>query len=343
MEVNTTVQQVLSEELSAMLYVYGDEKNPLKETVVMAENILVKVMVKIFEDVIKCARLRSATQVSIEDFAFILRKNKPKLIRFIKHMKYKETTAKISKKVDSELADSKVDAGISKNRSKSLQDFLTTLDLYDVQHALANNEPDVLRLKRLMNSDKRTRFMPPDEYIEYVKSKEISLVNTSRLQKFKLFMNQNGIISDPTILSKFGWESMVFMAQEEVAELVEAALLIKNETKTNPFSSEFPVIARNKPLHAPRTSWDTGAPAYSNPTAAIKTENPENLPNLFLDQKDDTEIAAKKKKLDSKIQKTYLLYDLSLKPTHLIEATRRKNYINTIPNIISKTTGFMPA
>ncbi|XP_069461896.1 transcription initiation protein SPT3 homolog [Ambystoma mexicanum] len=224
-------------ELQSMMFSLGDARRPLFETAVLVEDILHTQLLNMLQQAAEVSQLRGSRVISAEDLLFLMRKDKKKLRRLLKYMVFRDYKSKVVKSIDEdELLDDKSSISGSVNkRQKVAQDFLNSLDQTGELLALFEDEEiDEVKQERMERAERQTRLMDTAQYSEFCESRQLSF--SKKASKFRDWLDCSLMEIKPNAVAM---EILAYLAYETVAQLVDLALLVKQDMtpKANdPFS-----------------------------------------------------------------------------------------------------------
>ncbi|XP_073938122.1 transcription initiation protein SPT3 homolog isoform X6 [Castor canadensis] len=222
-------------ELQSMMFSLGDARRPLHETAVLVEDVVHTQLVNL--QAAEVSQLRGARVVSAEDLLFLMRKDKKKLRRLLKYMFIRDYKSKIVKGIDEEdLLEDKLSGGSNTNkRQKIAQDFLTSIDQTGELLAMfEDDEIDEVKQERMERAERQTRIMDSAQYAEFCESRQLSF--SKKASKFRDWLDCSSMEIKPNVVAM---EILAYLAYETVAQLVDLALLVRQDMVTkagDPFS-----------------------------------------------------------------------------------------------------------
>ncbi|KAG5857431.1 hypothetical protein ANANG_G00019390 [Anguilla anguilla] len=223
-------------ELQSMMFALGDARRPLHETAALVEDIVHTQLINLLHQAAEVSLLRGARVISAEDLLFLMRKDKKKVRRLLKYMQFRDYKSKILKSIEDEdpLDSDKYSSNINK-RQRLAQDFLASIDQTGEFLALLDEEEiDEVRQERLERLERQTRVMDSAQYSEFCESRQLSF--SKKASKFREWLDCSSMEVKPNAVSM---EILSYLAYETVAQLVDLALLVKQDMtqKTgDPFS-----------------------------------------------------------------------------------------------------------
>ncbi|KAM6183287.1 transcription initiation protein SPT3 homolog isoform 1-T1 [Erethizon dorsatum] len=223
-------------ELQSMMYSLGDARRPLHETAVLVEDVVHTQLINLLQQAAEVSQLRGSRVISAEDLLFLMRKDKKKLRRLLKYMFMRDYKSKIIKGIDEdELLEDKMSGGSANKRQKIDQDFLSCIDQTGELLAIfEDDEIDEVKQERMERAERQTRIMDSAQYAEFCESRQLSF--SKKASKFRDWLDCSSMEIKPNIVAM---EILAYLAYETVAQLVDLALLVRQDMVTkagDPFS-----------------------------------------------------------------------------------------------------------
>ncbi|XP_073938125.1 transcription initiation protein SPT3 homolog isoform X9 [Castor canadensis] len=231
------LQSMMAWYLTGAWFSLGDARRPLHETAVLVEDVVHTQLVNLLQQAAEVSQLRGARVVSAEDLLFLMRKDKKKLRRLLKYMFIRDYKSKIVKGIDEEdLLEDKLSGGSNTNkRQKIAQDFLTSIDQTGELLAMfEDDEIDEVKQERMERAERQTRIMDSAQYAEFCESRQLSF--SKKASKFRDWLDCSSMEIKPNVVAM---EILAYLAYETVAQLVDLALLVRQDMVTkagDPFS-----------------------------------------------------------------------------------------------------------
>lgn len=209
-------------DISEIMRGYGDCAEPLHESVVLVEKIMIEQMRSLLIDVINISMERQGTPHPQQiDFEFLLRKYPTKLSRLQKH-----------------LFDMKFNARCNDLMQNGTMPF-PKLD-YELCWEEEDKEREVYdeeKVRRIFRADRISLTLDGKQYQAYSEARKTSFCHHSNAVKEKLAI----ILNPPTDvkLSEIAYTILGYFAHETIATLVDYALLTRldsNNRRVDPFS-----------------------------------------------------------------------------------------------------------
>ena len=216
-------------EIRQMMHGFGDSSEPLIESAKIIEEVVLQQMRTIIKNACEVSDRRGnskkGTVISTEDFIFLLRKDKVKLQRLIRYLELKEFKSSINKAIESDMPEDVLNSEQlegSKNRGP-FQNFLNQID--NTGELLEDaSTVDEIKQQRCIRAEIMARSMDEARYLKFSKARNASFANKNR-HKFSDWLSPD---SDVTI-SKQGYTILGYLAYETVAQIVDLALLVRQD------------------------------------------------------------------------------------------------------------------
>nr|XP_031544459.1 transcription initiation protein SPT3 homolog isoform X2 [Vicugna pacos] len=224
-------------ELQSMMFSLGDARRPLHETAVLVEDVVHTQLINLLQQAAEVSQLRGARVISAEDLLFLMRKDKKKLRRLLKYMFFRDYKSKIVKGIDEDdLLEDKLSGSNNANkRQKIAQDFLNSIDQTGELLAMfEDDEIDEVKQERMERAERQTRIMDSAQYAEFCESRQLSF--SKKASKFRDWLDCSSMEIKPNVVAM---EILAYLAYETVAQLVDLALLVRQDMVTkagDPFS-----------------------------------------------------------------------------------------------------------
>ncbi|XP_074660684.1 transcription initiation protein SPT3 homolog isoform X1 [Tubulanus polymorphus] len=225
-------------EIQQMMHGFGDVRKPLHETAVLIEEITHQHIQSAVLKVADVAAMRNARSISLEDFLFLLRKDKVKLRRLIRYMSLKDLKMTKTEDEDSEATGVEL-KGHPRKRKKICQDFLSTIDHTGELSSLCDDDSiDDIKHERALRAELQTRSMDSQQYKEFCEARQTSFSRKYRSQKFKDWV-LTGLNLDvkPNVAAM---EVFSYLTYETVAQIIDLSLIVRRDSEkemNNPISA----------------------------------------------------------------------------------------------------------
>ncbi|KAI6071695.1 Transcription initiation protein SPT3-like protein [Aix galericulata] len=172
------------------------------------------------------SQLRGARVISAEDLLFLMRKDKKKLRRLLKYMFFRDYKSKIVKGIEEDdIIEDKFNSNNTNKRQKLAQDFLNSIDQTGELLAMfEDDEIDDVKQERMERAERQTRMMDSVQYAEFCESRQLSF--SKKASKFRDWLDCSSMEIKPNAVAM---EILAYLAYETVAQLVDMALLVKQD------------------------------------------------------------------------------------------------------------------
>ncbi|XP_078503756.1 transcription initiation protein SPT3 homolog isoform X3 [Lissotriton helveticus] len=230
-------QTIFAPELQSMMFSLGDCRRPLLESAILVEDIVHTQLINMLQQAAEVSQLRGSRVISAEDILFLMRKDKKKLRRLLKYMVFRDYKSKVVKSIEEEdLLDDKSSSSVSANkRQKVAQDFLNSLDQTgELLVLFEDEEVDEVKQERMERAERQTRLMDSAQYSEFCESRQLSF--SKKPTKFREWLDCSLMEIKPNAVAM---EILAYLGYETVAQLVDLALLVKQDMSPragDPFS-----------------------------------------------------------------------------------------------------------
>ncbi|XP_053140083.1 transcription initiation protein SPT3 homolog isoform X2 [Hemicordylus capensis] len=216
-------------ELQSMMFSLGDARRPLYESAVLVEDVVHTQLINLLQQASEVSQMRGARVISPEDLLFLMRKDKKKLRRLLKYLFFRDYKSKIVKGIEEDdLLEDKLSSSSSSSsnkRQKIAQDFLISIDQTGELLALfEDDEIDDVKQERMERAERQTRMMDSAQYAEFCESRQLSF--SKKASKFRDWLDCSSMEIKPNAIAM---EILAYLAYETVAQLVDLALLVKQD------------------------------------------------------------------------------------------------------------------
>ncbi|TBU23996.1 TFIID-18kDa-domain-containing protein [Dichomitus squalens] len=255
-----------SQEISQMMFVFGEVQDPNPETVNLVEHIVRSQLIELIVQARSLATRRGARHVSAEDLIFLIRHDRAKVNRLRTYLSWKDVRkhAKDSEGGPAEVeqledgADDKLTAKAQKITIKLPWEIMTIfadvlpVDDEEDEDDIEAHEASIARLKE---ADDATRQMTREEYQHYSDCRQASFTYR-KAKRFKEFLNL-----PPALDFKTGDDTVDivgFLAFEMVRALTIAGLEVKKSLE-DAYVRDAPHGSGSSPLLGKRKAHLGGA------------------------------------------------------------------------------------
>lgn len=215
-------------EISLMMFGFGDSHKPNPETVRLVESIVLKQMRTIVREALK---LSQDNILKGEELVFLMRHNKYKMRRFLqylinKHNKNRLVHNPYSFELESELNEDKKPTKLKHH----LIDFIERID--ETGEFTDLSEFDDVKYERQLRADRISQALDEKKYLDFCKARCASFSNKDtiykNLQKLKMWLYPK----DDIKFTDSSLEVLAYYAYQTVAEIIDYALLVRMDAKS---------------------------------------------------------------------------------------------------------------
>ncbi|OPJ73684.1 transcription initiation SPT3-like protein isoform B [Patagioenas fasciata monilis] len=326
-------------ELQSMMFSLGDARRPLHETAILVEDIVHTQLINLLQQAAEVSQLRGARVISAEDLLFLMRKDKKKLRRLLKYMFFRDYKSKIVKGIEEDdLLEDKFNSNNTNKRQKLAQDFLNSIDQTGELLAMfEDDEIDDVKQERMERAERQTRMMDSVQYAEFCESRQLSF--SKKASKFRDWLDCSNMEIKPNAVAM---EILAYLAYETVAQLVDLALLVKQDMAPkagDPFShaisatfiqyhnsTEPHLLGQSTSVKTSLDSPENTPPPTPTPPASAGQQHLGKTPSGALGNggigQDSTKSKQRKRKKSTAACGTEAQSD-AIQPSHIREAIRR--------------------
>lgn len=319
-------------ELQSMMFALGDARRPLQETAALVEDVVHSQLITLLHQACEGAAFRGSRVISAEDIIFLMRRDKRKVARLLKYLQFRDYKSKLLKSLEDEEPQPDSDrwggsgaAGGNQRRQRLAQDYLVWMDQTGELLSLAEKpDMDPVKQERLERLERQTRNMDQNQYSEFCESRQLSFAK--KASKFRDWLDCSSLELKPNSVAM---EILSYLAYETVAQIVDLALLVKQEmtAKTSAVSHVISASYIQYNTHTERfqVKKDPDSPEAtppSTPGSSLSTK-PLLQGNGSLDGR------ARQRKRKKSCPATVDPPSGALQPCHIREAIRRYSYRHT--------------
>lgn len=238
----TRQEYYFTPEILSMMHAFGDSNQPMPESAQLIESIVHEQLDALIERAGDVAQLRGSPTIGAEDILFLLRRDKSKLVRLINHLYVKDIKQTFNDGTSSEFKVLEVNKSQTK-RVKICYDYLNQLDEFGEYRKVFNQALfDEIKNQRMRRMDSLTRNMSSNEYSTFAKARQVSFISSIKPEKFSEWL----LASRPDVkISRFAFEMIQYLAHETVAQVVDLALLVKQDIERDPHDPLSVLITRS--------------------------------------------------------------------------------------------------
>lgn len=207
--------------ISMMLFGFGDTPKPNDDTVRLVESIVLEQLRAIIQEALTYS---DGTNLRGEELVFIMRHNKCKMRRFVKHLMNKELKKEIEKE---SIEMSEIDNIINKPKHQ-LVSFIESID--ETGEFTDLSEFDEVKHNRQVRASYISETLDEEKYLEYQKARCVSFVSGKNFDKFQIWLDPKKEVN----FTITALEVLSYYAFETVAQLVDLAFLVRLDNKRGP-------------------------------------------------------------------------------------------------------------
>ncbi|KAJ1647607.1 Transcription initiation protein spt3 [Coemansia asiatica] len=222
-------------EIQQMMFVFGEVQDPLPETTMLIEDIVRSQVIEIIVMAAAQAQRRGSRFMATEDFIFLIRHDRTKVLRLREYLSWKDVRKKVKEREDAGddiIDDANADKGdrgakvkikLSWELANSFLDNINDDDEEDDEEMLDAHSDS---LKRLRDADEVTKQMTRDEYVHYSECRQASFTFRKN-KRFREWANMSAYLD--TKLNDEIIDILGFLTFEMVSKLTETALKVKRD------------------------------------------------------------------------------------------------------------------
>lgn len=216
------------DEIAKMLFGFGDYYKPNEDTVELVETIVLQQLRTIITEALKVKQsfteyISEVDSRSLrgEELVFLLRHNKKKMHRFIRHLQTKESNKEIDK-----------DGSIIEIKHKQKHPLIEFIEYIDETGELTDlGDFDEIKHERALRANEVSIALDKKMYDEYHKARCTSfLPQVSNYQKFQVWLDPSGEIQFTSV----ALQVLAYYGHETVAELADFAFQVRLDSKKGP-------------------------------------------------------------------------------------------------------------
>ncbi|KAJ2547783.1 Transcription initiation protein spt3 [Coemansia sp. RSA 1933] len=217
------------------MFVFGEVQDPLAETTMLIEDIVRSQVIEIIVLAAAQAQRRGSRFMAAEDFIFLIRHDRTKVLRLREYLSWKDVRKKVREReeagdeiIDDTNADkpdkmAKVNIRLSWELAHSFSENMCDDD-DDDDEGMLDAQSD--SLKRLRDADEITKQMTRDEYVHYSECRQASFTYRKN-KRFRDWAQMSTYID--TKLNDEIIDILGFLTFEMVSKITETALRIKRD------------------------------------------------------------------------------------------------------------------
>lgn len=235
-------------EIQSMMHGFGDARTPLLESATLIETVVQQQQWALINQAADVSIMRGAKSIGPEDILFLLRKDPVKTHRLLKYLAVKD----LKKNISGVLQDSSVDwdptletsCASGTKQSHVCMDFLQSIDQTGELTDTSAIPLDVVKYERNVRAERSSRMLDDAKYMEFANARRASFTSLKSVSKFREWLRgrSDGNSEAPKI-SNITYDLLGYMAYETVAQIVDLALLVRQDNLAcpgSPFSRYMP-------------------------------------------------------------------------------------------------------
>ncbi|KAI9468721.1 Transcription initiation protein spt3 [Coemansia sp. RSA 989] len=260
-------------EIQQMMFVFGEIQDPLTETTMLIEDIVRSQVIEIIVLAAAQAQRRGSRFLAAEDFIFLIRHDRTKVLRLREYLSWKDVRKKVKERedagddiIDDATADkpdrvAKVKIKLSWELASAFSENLVDDDDEDDDEMLDAQSDS---LKRLRDADEVTKQMTRDEYVHYSECRQASFTFRKN-KRFRDWANMSSYLD--TKLNDEIIDILGFLTFEMVSTITETALRIKRglDKAADAAPADQPKRPRGDDASAAAISLFSGPPTARTP------------------------------------------------------------------------------
>ncbi|KAK9873610.1 hypothetical protein WA026_023289 [Henosepilachna vigintioctopunctata] len=217
-----TKQKVsFTNEISRMMFGFGDSHAPNPDTVQLVEHITLLQLRTIIQEALKYST--DGATLKGEELVFLMRRDKHKMRRFVKYLQNKKFKGTNPHQIGGMNFD-------PEEKPKCyLMQFIEKID--ETGEFIDLSEVDEVKLEREIRADRMSQVLNEEQYIEFSKARCASFcskqITMSNLERLKIWIDPIGKIT----YRLEALEVLAYLAYQTVAEITDYALLVRMDAK----------------------------------------------------------------------------------------------------------------
>ncbi|XP_045462702.1 transcription initiation protein SPT3 homolog [Harmonia axyridis] len=209
-------------EISRMMFGFGDSYSPNPETVQLVENITLGQLRVIVREALKYSA--DGKTLKGEELIFLMRHNKHKMRRFVKYL---------HNKVYRSLQHNNIgNVNIDVKPKGYLIQFIEKID--ETGEFTDLTEMDEVKYERELRADRISQALNEEQYLEFCKARTTSFcskhITMRNLDKLKAWIDPD--LNSQIIYRFEAMEVLAYLAYQTVAEIVDYALLVRMDSSS---------------------------------------------------------------------------------------------------------------
>lgn len=211
-------------EISLMMFGFGDSHKPNPDTVRLVEGIVLKQIRTIVREALKYA---DGNTLRGEELVFLMRHNKYKMRRFVQYLNNKYTKNQVLHNYFS------FDLDENDKPKKSKNDLIEFIERIDETGEFTDlSEFDDVKYERQLRADRISQALDEKKYLDFCKARCASFSNKDtihkNLEKLKAWIYPK----DEIKFTEQAIEVISYYAYQTVAEIIDYALLVRMDARS---------------------------------------------------------------------------------------------------------------
>lgn len=205
-EEESVYQPLFFDDISSILRGHGDGPEPIKETVILVEKILLQQLRAIVNLLLEIAYERKKTyQPSLKDVEYLMRLHPQRIYRLKKHLSELQYIMKIQ--------------DLRAGRIRNEMNIMDVSEDEDPQPIVEKYDEE--KTRRIFRVDRITQFLNESQYSAYVEARRTSFYHSPAMKmKLQKWLSNQDIKLTPALLT-----ILVYLSHETIAILVDHCIL----------------------------------------------------------------------------------------------------------------------
>lgn len=208
-------------EISLMMFGFGDSHTPNPETVRLVESIVLKQLRTLVQEALKYS---DGKNLRGEELVFLMRHDKHKMRRFVRYLINKENKAKVQ-----QLQPDIIEIDGTAMPKNELIEFIERID--ETGEFTDLSEVDDVKYERLLRADRMSQALDEKKYLDFCKARCASFnsrdTTHKNLEKLRKWLDPK----EEIIFKVDALEVLAYLAYQTVAEITDYALLVRMDSK----------------------------------------------------------------------------------------------------------------
>ncbi|KAL3284853.1 hypothetical protein HHI36_018992 [Cryptolaemus montrouzieri] len=209
-------------EISRMMFGFGDSHVPNPDTVQLVENITLEQLRTIVQEALKYSF--DGKTLKGEELIFLMRHNKLKMRRFVKYLYNKKLKGIDPRSIG------EIDVDLEEKPKGYLMQFIEKID--ETGEFTDLTEMDEIKHERDLRADRISQALDEQQYLEFCRARSASFCSKHTMRNLERL--KTWIDPDPNSEITFRLEALevlAYFAYQTVAEITDYALLVRKDAK----------------------------------------------------------------------------------------------------------------